>query len=505
MKRLFILICMVLLFTDWSVVYSQNQNLSTPIAVKAQLTQPYQGYEIGTPVVIRQLVRRKNANMNGLFYALEINGVQMALPKEEKKVLEYVDQDNEQSFWQQVYLENELYEHFQDEGYRMNFRREINDECQDYLNKLEELRYNDDYITSLVQGVFARLISTNIDPNRIEKLYAEVIQTSDPEAYMLPNGTMLVSIGLLSVLDSEDELAAMMACEMAHFVLDHQIYNIRKAEARAARAAFWGGVFADLADIAYADAYWYDDDRMIGIGLASSLASLPFLLNAQTVNRLGMEYKEKQEIEADRIAKKLLRLKGYNEKGLATALQKIRNYYKRQQQQENIIRYGSLDRIDKRIAHAGTAAEIDNRTYHRMMSDVVTYNAAINLANKRYAETAELVEKNIKNDIATTNDYVLLVKANMAQYNTEEINNQCVIWLEQADMLAGSNPNLDVCKQRILLLLRMNNQLKAADELKKYCALLSEFQGQEISTEDRDWSDEELKWATKLLDKINRI
>lgn len=505
MKRLLILICMVTMVADWTVTYSQNHNLCGPISVKARLTQAYQEYGAGTPVVIRQLVRRKNAKMNGLFYAMEINGVQIALPKEEKKILEYVEQENEQSFWQQIYLEHDLYEYFEDEGYSLSFRREINDECQDYLEKLEELRYEDDYTASFVQGVFARLVSTNIDPNRIEKLNVDVIQTTDPEAYMLPDGTMLVSIGLLSVLDSEDELAAMMACEMAHFVLDHQITNIRKAESRAARAAFWGRIFANVADAAYEEAYWHDDDRLLGIGLASSLASLPFLVNAQTVNRLGMEYKDKQEIDADNIAKKLLKLKGYNPDGLPTALQKIQNYYKGQRQQKNIIRYGDLKKIEERIANAGTAVKMDNRNYHRMMSDIVTYNAAINLINKRYTEAAELSKKNIKNDIASDNDYLLLVKSQMALYNTEEINNQCVIWLDQAEMLAGNSPNLEVCKQRILLLLRMNNQLKAANELKKYRTLLNEFQSQEISAEDKKWSDKEVEWASNLLNKINKI
>lgn len=72
----------------------------------------------------------------------------------------------------------------------------------------------------------------------------------------------------------------------------------------------------------------------------------------------------------------------------------------------------------------------------------------MNYANKQYKETARLIRKNIDNRLATDNDYVILVKAEMALSNTEEVNNRCLAMLDKAKELAGTSPNLDIYKQK---------------------------------------------------------
>ena len=203
----------------------------------------------------------------------------------------------------------------------------MDEECRDYLYKLEEIGYEDDFITSYVQNIFAKLTATGIDSNRSERLNVRVIQSPEPDAYMLPNGTMLISTGLLCTLDSEDELAAIIANEMSHFVLDHQVNNIYRAERRAKRAAFGGTVLAVTAEVALEVAYWDDDDTALGVGAVASIGSVAALLNVNVVNRLGMNYKNNQEYAADRVARELLEFKGMNPDGLASALSKVIGYY----------------------------------------------------------------------------------------------------------------------------------------------------------------------------------
>ncbi len=57
----------------------------------------------------------------------------------------------------------------------------------------------------------------------------------------MPNGTIMLSIGLLSIIDSEEELVSILAHEVAHFV-DHYVMNIIKQQEREKRAAFWAVV-----------------------------------------------------------------------------------------------------------------------------------------------------------------------------------------------------------------------------------------------------------------------
>ena len=345
-------------------------------------------------------------------------------------------------------LENHLYEYFSDRGYKHKLRQEIDEECLEYLDKLNEIAYQEDYIVSYVQGVFSKLNATTIDSNRGESLNIRIIQSPEPDAFMLPNGSMVISTGLLCTLDSEDELAAVIACELGHFVLDHQVNNIYRAERRAKRAAFWADVFATTASAALDVAYWDDNEDAYAVSLVADIGAIASLLSIPATDRLGMKYKTSQEISSDRLARQLLAFKGYNPDGIASALGKIIGYYNLHQRNKDIPRYGSIGNLQKRIEKAGESHSLSARPYLRTTSDVVSFNASMNYANKRYKETARLIRKNIDNRLATDNDYIILVKAEMALSNTEEVNNRCLAMLDKAQEMAGTSPNLDIYNKK---------------------------------------------------------
>ena len=56
--------------------------------------------------------------------------------------------------------------------------------------------------------------------------------------------------------------------------------------------------------------------------------------------------------------------------------------------------------------------------FEKMTSDIVTFNAAMYQGDKRYKMAEQLAQKNIDNRVASDHDYVILVKARMAQENT---------------------------------------------------------------------------------------
>ena len=181
------------------------------------------------------------------------------------------------------------------------------------------------------------------------------------------------------------------------------------------------------------------------------------------------------------------------------------NNYNIQQRGHKLLRYGSIDNLKKRIDKAGEAENQISHPYLKATSDVVTFNAAMNMADQRYEEAERLIQKNINNNLATDHDYVILAKSRMALYNTEEVNEECATLLWKAKELAGDSPNLDIYKQEILLLMRMNKQAKAADTLKEYLELLSRYQEQGVQGEEEEWTSKEIAWANQLLDKINRL
>ena len=507
MKRLTTLFILAILATTAGFAKSKHKDLSGVIAVKGELTQKYGQSPAGTPVTIRRVVKMHGPNEKGkeIFYAVEVNGIQETIPSEGMNLIALSTPQTDREFWQQIYLKYHLYEHFYNYNYRHKLRQEIDEECRDYLEKLNEIAYQDDYMTSYVQGVFSKLNAITIDSNRKENLNIRLIQSPEPDAFMLPNGSMVISTGLLCTLDSEDELAAVIACELGHFVLDHQVYNIHRAERRAKRAAFWAEVFSATAEAALDIAHWDNDDDAYAVSLVANIGTIASLLSIPATDRLGMKYKAPQEISADRIARELLEFKGYNPGGLSSALHKITGYYQQRQYNKEIPRYGSIGNLQKRMAKAGETHNLSARPYLRTTSDIVSFNAAMNYANKHYKETARLIHKNIDNRLATDNDYVLLVKAEMALSNTKEVNSHCLALLDKAQELAGTSPNLDIYKQRTLLLMRMNKQAQAADILKEYLTLLSSYKGQDIEGEEKEWTNKEMSWAKQMLDKISRI
>lgn len=507
MKRITTLLMLTIFVVTAGFAKSQIKDLSGTIAIKGELRENYQNTPADTPVIIRRVVQKRNAteHASDIYYGVEINGVQLTLPLEDLRFIVLSKPENDQEFWQQVYLTRHLYEHFDKRGYKHKLRQEIDEECLDYLDKLDEIAYQDDYLTSYAQGVFAKLNSTTIDPNRDENLNIRLIQSPEPDAFMLPNGSMVISTGLLCTLDSEDELAAVIACELSHFVLDHQVENIYRAERRAKRATFWADVFAEVSDAALDVAYCDDNNKVYTVSFVSDVGLIASLLSIPATDRLGMKYKIGQELVSDQLARELLAFKGYNPDGMASALNKITNYYNQQQRSDDLTRYGSISDLTKRIEKAGKIQNLSSRPYLKMTSDVVTFNAAMNYANKHYKEAARLIRKNVENEFATDNDYIILVKGQMALSNTDETNNQCLALLDKAQELAGASPNLDISKQRILLLMRMHKQAKAANVLKEYIDQLSQYQNQGIEGEEKEWTNKEMGWANQMPNRISRI
>lgn len=508
MKRLAILFVLVLTSCILYARSGKGDNLSGPIALKGELTEKYQNYSKGTPVVIRG-VRKMRISPNdavGITYGVEIDGLQYPIGEEEANKIIRLKPETVLEYWQGIYLSQGMYDYYDRKGYRYDMRQELDEECLDYLDKLNEISYKDAYIEDYVQAIFAKVNPGEVDSKRPERLNVRIIQSPEPDAYMLPNGAMLVSTGLLCTLDSEEELEAVIANEMVHFILDHQVNNVSRAETRAKRAAFWADVLGTVAMAADDTNWMYGYDERVGaIELAASIGTIAALVNVRTVNRLGMDYNSKQEIQADRIARDYLAFKGLNPDALSSAIAKIKDFYGSTHRYNNLTRYDSYARLKERLAKLGEKESIHSHAYQKATSDIVTFNAAMYQGDKRYKMAEQLVCKNIDNKVASDHDYVILVKARMAQENTPESNESCLKLLEKAKEIATAR-NLDINKQEILLLMHMNKQVKAADKLKEYRDLLMQYQQQNaLGSEESGWIGEEMNWTEKMLSKISLL
>jgi predicted Zn-dependent protease len=87
----------------------------------------------------------------------------------------------------------------------------------------------DPFLNREVGTVALRLMDAAQPPIAGDDWQAAVLDEEEPIAFLLPGGRLAVSVGLFDLLENQDQLAMIVAHEIAHLMLGH-------AEARARRA-----------------------------------------------------------------------------------------------------------------------------------------------------------------------------------------------------------------------------------------------------------------------------
>ncbi len=173
------------------------------------------------------------------------------------------------------------------------------------------------YDNLMVQDHINRIGQKLVPPDS-EKLYAfRIVPNPTPLARALSTGTVYVSTGLISMLDSEAQLAFVLAHEMAHVHLDHwkeaamiELGEKEYNEAQTKKAARIGMIGA-LAGAAVGGAIGQSANAALMGGLAGGGAGLLVgaLMN-KTVNHV--EWDKVQEDQADDLAFKAVLNSNYD-------------------------------------------------------------------------------------------------------------------------------------------------------------------------------------------------
>ena len=140
-------------------------------------------------------------------------------------------------------------------GLQYELRNESNNEAIEYINTLNKYNrfFEDEYFEDYMYTLINKIHKGILNDERPGNIYLKILKDPEPNAFALTNGCIVVTTGLLSTIQSEDELIGILAHEIAHFALDHQIINYNKEQDRKKRAEFWA-TFATVA-AASADVY----------------------------------------------------------------------------------------------------------------------------------------------------------------------------------------------------------------------------------------------------------
>lgn len=502
MKRSILLLAFLLI--ECGFLFAQSKPLSPTVNIKGIFKKEYQGIKKGTPFVLQRVVKLKKAPEQGVSRTQAVliaDGIQFGLPMNMIDMIQF-QPDDKNSFWQSKQLSNDLISYYEKKGYQETMRKEQAQEANDYLKELEQskLFYEDAAVEDYLQCLLLSIAPEQMAVNREGMPQVRILKSPSPDMLMLANNCLLISTGMLTTLDTEEELYAVLSREVAHYVLDHAIITVNKNIARARRAEFWGAVMDGV--VAATEEYLYEryDYYVPGLIFATNDV-VQALVNDNIMNRMGLDYSDKQEKEADDVAINFMNLMGKKKEALVSALAKINAYYQREKDTEALSRYGIYASLPARLERMGKVSDLEeDRNYLKKTSGVVSFEAAMLDYNKNYKASRLMVMKNIDHGMACSDDYLMVARSIMKLSNTPEANKECLSYLNKADEVSKVT-NLNICKMKILLLLRENKQMEAVGLLHQYQSLLDAMFQQPHTEEDSRWIAAEHTWAEKLLDR----
>lgn len=145
-------------------------------------------------------------------------------------------------------------------------------------------------------------------PETFGGYHAVLFDSEIPSAYAAPGGYILISQGMLDMLNNEDELAAVVAHEIAHVANKHGMASIQKSSLSEAAS-----ILGKQA-IRQSDSYSAEQLELLTASFGSSINDV-----VNTVTTSG--YSRSQELEADDEAATILANAGYNPAALVQVLQ----------------------------------------------------------------------------------------------------------------------------------------------------------------------------------------
>lgn len=415
-----------------------------------------------------------------------------------------------QDLWNAQIIVNVLDE-LQKRGIQENLRDEMEEEALSYINKQKEygMVFNDPYLETYIYSLVSKIAPQTLIDGRPGNVNLLILENPSMNAGMYSNGTLVINTGLLSALHTEDELVAVLAHEIAHFILDHNIQNVNAAVARKKRAEFWAGLATGLTAVAEGVAAVKGNYHAPGAATLG-MAVLSTSIASQIVDRLGMKYNAEQENAADRIAVQALEILGYDKNALATALNRMREIMV--QERSNVMYFQSYTHpaLVKRIFDTGKPQNVANMEFEQKISFAVTSTARMKFEDRRFRQVIPLVNQNISNDVATAEDYILKAHSLLALHSDAQTNLEVLEMIDMAKNL--DETDINIYKAEILANLRSEKHTIAQELLTQYLQKLNEM---EVSLKDiesdRTWESThqfistERDWAKRMIIKMKAM
>jgi len=404
-------------------------------------------------------------------------------------------------FWVIRAIEGGVYNSILRNGYQYDLRMEIDNDVRDYLGYLSQndLLFHDSFVLDYIRSLVYRILPRRIDDARPGFVNVYIVKDPLPNAGVYSNGTLVINTGLFSTIESEEELLAVLAHEISHYVLDHSVLNLNAALRRQKRAEFWASLATGI--VAVTESYVASKDPNYYPGELTWWTSLLSQTVSDAINeRLGVKYSREQELEADRCAIELLKFIGGDPTALSSVLLKINSHYTVTNNFQALAGTGSHPANVERIGLAGTPGEFQSLNYDRKISFVNTFSAQQLVLHHHFDPAEKLAWRNINAGVATEDDYLVLVDVNLLKYYDPDKNAQALEYLKIAKSL-NIYPGIQLLKKEAIVYMRLRRLFDAGNSLVEYKEAIESFRSYNTSS----YLEQEYEWTMKMLAKVKLL
>lgn len=296
-----------------------------------------------------------------------------------------------------------------------NQQKQLGDEFLRELRK-QRLLLEDVQIHQYINALGQRLASHSDNPEQAYRFY--IIDNKEINAFATFGGLIVIHTGLVLTTQNEDELAAVMAHEIAHVSQQHLLRNIEDQQKLSLPA-----IAAMLASIAIAAI-----EPEAAAGAMASMQAGMAQLQIDTIRGF--------EKEADRVGIKMLAAAGFNAQSMADffARLQINNRYNNSERLPEFLRthpitYNRIAEAQSLAAqHSAVETQADNAMYHLLKARLLVQQ------NENPAKLSQTLEKMLgtklyRDERATR--YALAL-SRLENNQTEGVQTQ-LDWLQQHD------------------------------------------------------------------------
>lgn len=423
--------------------------------------------------------------------------------------------DLESSYWERAWLAH-LQEEADREGrieWAYDDRQQLNDLTTDYQQAIGEAEgfWVNLQVQDFLQQQFLEVHPNPMMPGRPGTFRLRVLSTSTPNTLALNEGTILLTTGLLAALETEAELQALLAHQVAHVVLDHALDSYQSGQRRNRARRVLGNIVSGVSSAVAPGFTNRGPVESTVYGLSHGLATQ--YLDREFIEAAGLEYSREQERAANRLAQQWLLDHERPPEALHGVLNKLHRIgtYSKVTHGTSFVDSHPVQ-VDRRemlgsvLAEAGEDPALldretveDGNTYDMNIAAVLEHEAEIEVAARRFHSAVPLLDRALRSDWSTARAYLLkAISIRNTQVGPDGWE-EALALLDQAEAAADApEPRIDA--ERALLFMRQGRTEDARHHLRRCLEHIDRAQAE--GNRGRASEDDSLlglkEWATEM-------